>query len=68
MRNYTTRDREKAIFALVVGVIMIILAGWFAFFAPVEKHTAPDAIYPMVNQNIAWEGAGYSGIWGGAGK
>ena len=66
MKNYTTRDRGKAIFALVVGVIMIILAGWFAFFAPVEKHTAPDAIYPMVNQNITWEGAGYSGIWGGA--
>ena len=68
MRNYTTRDREKAIFALVVGVIMIILAGWFAFFAPVEKHTAPDAIYPMVNQNITWEGAGYDGFRGGNGR
>ena len=67
MRNYTTREREKAIFAFVLGIIAIILATWFAFM-PMEKHTAPDAIYPMVNQHITWGGAGYSGIWGGAGK
>lgn len=66
MKYYSTKSREKAIFALVVGVIMIILAVWFAFFVPVEQHTAPDAIYPMANQNITWEGAGYDGIWGGA--
>ena len=63
MRHYTTRDREKAIFAFVMGLIAIILAAWFAFFTPVEKHTAPDAVYPMVNQRITWEGAGYSGIY-----
>ena len=66
MRNYSTFDREKAIFAGIVGLIMIVLAVWFAFFAPVEQHTAPDAVYPMVNQNIEWSGAGYDGIWGGA--
>ena len=68
MKYYSTREREKAIFAVVVGVIMIILAAWFAFFAPVEKHTAPDQIFPMVNEHITWEGAGHDGIWGGAGK
>ena len=68
MKYYSTRDREKAIFALVVGLIMIVLAVWFAFFAPVERHTAPDAIYPMVNQHITWEGAGYDGFRGGAEK
>ena len=63
MRHYTTRDREKAIFAFVMGLIAIILAAWFAFM-PMEKHTAPDAVFPMVNQRITWEGAGYSGIYG----
>ena len=65
-KHYSTKDREKAIFAGVVGLIMIVLAVWFAFFAPVEQHTAPDAVYPMVNQHITWEGAGYDGIWGDA--
>ncbi len=63
--NYSTKNREKAIFAGIVGLIMIVLAVWFAFFAPVEQHTAPDQIFPMVNQRIEWSGAGYDGIWGG---
>lgn len=66
MKDYSTKSREKAIFAGVVGLIMIVLAAWFAFFAPVERHTAPDAVYPMVNQRITWEGAGYDGFRGGA--
>ena len=64
MRNYNTRDREKAIFAFVMGMIAIIVAVWFAFFVPAEVHTKPDRVYPMVNQRITWEGAGYSGIYG----
>lgn len=68
MKYYSTKSREKAIFAGVVGLIMIVMAVWFAFFAPVEVHTAPDQIFPMVNEHITWEGAGYSGIWGGAEK
>ena len=66
MKHYTTRDKEKAIFAFVMGLILIVLAAWFAFFAPVEVHTAPDAVYPMTNQRITWEGAGYDGFRGGA--
>ncbi len=65
MKNYSTRDREKAIFALVMGLIAIVLAAWLAFM-PMEAHTEPDTVYEMVNQRISWEGAGYSGIWGGA--
>lgn len=59
--HYSTREREKAIFAIVMGIIAMVLAAWFAF-APVEKHTAPDQIFPMANQRITWEGAGYDGI------
>ena len=62
MRNYNTRDKEKAIFAFVMGIIAIILAAWFAFFVPAEVHTKPDRVYPMANQRITWEGAGYDGI------
>ena len=65
-RHYNTRDREKAIFAGVLGLIAIIMAVWFAFFAPVEKHTEPDYVFPMVNQHITWDGAGYDGFRGGA--
>lgn len=65
MRNYSTRDKEKAIFALVMGLIAIVLAAWLAFM-PIEARTEPDYVFPMVNKRIAWEGAGYSGIWGGA--
>ena len=63
-KHYNTKDKEKAIFAGVVGLIMIVLAVWFAFFVPVEKHTEPDAVYPMVNQKIEWSGAGYDGFRG----
>ena len=62
MRHYSTKDREKAIFAFVMGLIAIIAAAWFAF-API-KGPEPDAVYEMVNQRITWEGAGYSGIYG----
>jgi hypothetical protein len=47
-----------------MGLIAIIVAVWFAFFVPAEVHTKPDRVYPMVNQRITWEGAGYSGIYG----
>lgn len=59
--HYSTREREKAIFAIVMGMIAVVLAAWFAF-APVEQHTAPDQIFPMANQRIEWSGAGYDGI------
>lgn len=60
-RHYSTRNREKAIFTAVCCVIAIILAAWLAFM-PMEKHTEPDEIYPMVNRSITWEGAGYDGF------
>ena len=64
MKYYSTRDREKAIFTAVIGVIMLIVAVWLiaAEIAEAEK-IRPDRVYPMVNQGITWEGAGYDGIY-----
>lgn len=63
MKYYSTRLRGKAIFMLFV-VLAVVVAVVVLALLPAEAHTEPDVIYPMVNQNITWEGAGYSGIWG----
>ena len=63
MKHYSTRLRGKAIFMLFI-VLLAVVAVVVLALLPAEAHTEPDVIYPMVNQNITWEGAGYSGIWG----
>lgn len=64
MRHYTTRDREKAIFTAICGVIAIILAVWISIaYMKEADRIKPDVEYPMVNRNITWDGAGYSGIY-----
>ena len=69
MRHYSTREREKAIFTAICGVIAIILAVWMSIMAMKEAdRIKPDVEYPMVNQNITWEGAGYSGIYAKGGE
>ena len=69
MKHYTTREHEKAIFTAICGMIAIILAVWLIIAEIAEaERIRPDVEYPMVNQCITWEGAGYSGIWGGAEK
>ena len=69
MRHYTTRDKEKAIFTAIVGAIMLIVAVWMSIMAMKEAdRIKPDVEYPMVNQNITWEGAGYSGIYAKGGE
>ena len=69
MKHYTTREREKAIFTAICGMIAIILAVWLSIAATKEAdRIKPDRVYPMVNQNITWEGAGYSGIYAKGGE
>ena len=63
MKHYSTKLRGKAIFMLFI-VLLDVVAVVLLAVLPAEAHTEPDVIYPMVNQNITWEGAGYSGIWG----
>ena len=69
MRHYSTRDREKSILTAICGVIAIILAVWMSIAAMKEaERIKPDVEYPMVNRNITWEGAGYSGIYAKGGE
>ena len=69
MKHYTTRDREKAIFTAICGMVAIILAVWMSIMAMKEAdRIKPDVEYQMVNQHITWEGAGYSGIWAKGGE
>ena len=63
MKYYSTKLRGKAIFMLFI-VLLAVVAVVLLAVLPAEAHTEPDVIYPMVNQGITWEGAGYSGIWG----
>lgn len=69
MRHYSTREREKAIITAICGVIAIILAVWITLAGMKEAdRIKPDVEYPMVNQHITWEGAGYSGIYAKGGE
>ena len=63
MKYYNTRYKKKAIVMLAI-VLLAVVAVVVLALLPAEAHTEPDVIYPMVNQGITWEGAGYSGIWG----
>ena len=63
MKHYSTRLRGKAIFMLFI-VLLTVVAVVLLAVLPAEAHTEPDVVYEMVNKNITWEGAGYSGIWG----
>lgn len=69
MRHYTTREREKAIFTAICGVIAVVLAVWLSIAAMKEaERIRPDVEYPMANRCITWEGAGYSGIYAKGGE
>lgn len=63
MKHYSTNNKGKAIFMLLVVLLAVVAAVVLAVL-PAEAHTEPDVIYPMVNQHITWEGAGYDGVYG----
>jgi len=46
-----------SILIVVIGVLLYMDFG-------IEKEPKCDAVYPMANQHITWEGAGYNGIYG----
>ena len=63
-KHYSTREMEKAIFTAVMGLVLLVFAVMVTL-ARIEEanRIKPDRVYPMVNQSIVWEGAGYSGIY-----
>ena len=63
MKHYNTRYKKKAIVMLAI-VLLAVVAVVVLAVLPAEAHTEPDVVYEMVNKNITWKGAGYSGIWG----
>ena len=52
---------SMSIMTVVLGML-IFLNIW------VEREPECDVSYPMVYQNITWEGAGYNGIYGRTGQ
>lgn len=63
-KHYSTREKEKAIFTAVMGLVLLVFAVMVTLARIEEaKRIKPDRVYPMVNQNIVWEGAGYNGIY-----
>lgn len=63
--------KEKAI-GILLTVLVLALAelGGRALdnYLTRKEWEARAVAIPMANQHITWEGAGYNGIWGGAGK
>ncbi len=49
---------------MLLVVLLAVVAVVVLAVLPAEAHTEPDVIYPMVNQHITWEGAGYDGVYG----
>ena len=63
-KHYSTREKEKAIFTAVMGLVLLVFAVMVTLTRIEEANKIkPDRVYPMVNKNIVWEGAGYSGIY-----
>lgn len=69
-RKYSTAERERKVFAVVMIAIMVILVTWFVleacgvFAGPTAK---PDRVYPMANAHISWEQSFHAGGWGNGG-
>ena len=68
-RKYTTEQRERKVFAVLMAFIVIIIISWGileacgVFDEPVWK---PVGEYPIANAHISWDQTYYPGPMGGA--
>ena len=66
-KNYSTIERERKVFAIVMAIIIVLLLALFTmeacgvFDAYIWK---PIEEYPLANANISWEQTFYPGAWG----
>ena len=66
-KNYSTIERERKVFAIVMAIIIVLLLVMFTletcgvFDAYIWK---PIEEYPLANANISWEQTFYPGAWG----
>ena len=64
MKKYSTIEKERKVFAVVMAIICLLLITWMVleicgvFDGPVWK---PDEAIPMANAHISWEQTFYPG-------
>lgn len=62
MKNYSTKDRALTALAVISTALMIIMIGLNIWKDEQDRKAVWFDSYPMANQNIVWEGAGYQQI------
>lgn len=62
MTNHSTKDRILTALAVISTALMIIMIGLNLWKDEQDRRSVWTGSYPMANQNITWEGAGYQPI------
>lgn len=62
MKYYSISTRVLTVLAVISVVIMIAMIGLNIWKDSQERETVWIGSYPMANQHITWEGAGYQPI------
>ena len=62
------RDKERIIFAIVMGIILLLIAvvGVLELHQLISVSRAewePTTVYPMANANVSWQQTHYAGSW-----
>ena len=66
MKKYSTDERERKVFAVMMGLVLLIIIVWGALElgeAKSEQGWQPDVVYPMANAHISWEQTYHGGAW-----
>ena len=62
MKNYSTKDRILTALAVFSTALLIIMIGLNLWKDEQDRRSVWTGSYPMANQHITWEGAGYQPI------
>lgn len=61
-KQYTTKRNKWELAALFLSILFLLAMIGLNLFVKGEEDEY--VTFPMVNQKITWEGAGYSGVYG----